>query len=147
KEISLAVTVVSKEISQVVEIEIVRIAKTLRDDLTLFAVGREPEQGATLGRANERMGTSRVVPIKAAIVPANDIPPAVRPLAHGMAAVFSISQRQQMLGRAIGLSFAVAVPVARQPASAAEIKVVAVEAHAHAALRGSRKQRSLIRLA
>src|SRR5258708_37998282 len=71
--------------------------------------------------------------IDAAAVAADDIEPAVRAFADGMTAVFLESQGNELLGRSVGLSPALAIPIARQPAVAAEVEIVAVETQAHAA--------------
>src|SRR5713226_6824879 len=144
KEISFAIAVVGEEIAQFIEVEIVRIAESVCDHLTLPAIGGQAEQGTTLHLTNGRMGQGYVLGSKAAVVAANDVPPAVRSLAHGVAAVLREGQRDDALGWPICSTLSAAVLVARKPAAAAEIEVIAVETHAHAARRGRRKERGFI---
>src|SRR5437016_798263 len=74
KEIALAVTVVGEEIAQLVEVEIIRIAESVCDHLTLPAIGGQAEQGTALHLSNGRMGQGYVLGSEAAVIAANDVP-------------------------------------------------------------------------
>jgi hypothetical protein len=147
EEIAFAVAVVGEQVAGGVEVEVVGVAEAVGNHLGLLAIRGEPEQTAGFGVRDGGVRQGDVLRVDAAVVAADDIPPAIGPFAHGVAAVLAGLQRGDMFGRPIGLALAGRVAVAREPVVATEVKVGAIEAEAHAAGGRDGEERGLVRLA
>src|SRR5438132_9190432 len=85
KEFTFAIAVVREEVAGRVKVKVIGIAEAVGDDFSLPAIGRETQERSALGIAYGRMRQGHVLAVDAAVIAADEIPPAVGPLAHGVA--------------------------------------------------------------
>ena len=100
EEIPFDVAVVCKHVAGGVEVEIVGLRKPWAMTLALFeqSGGRRSKAPASESRIGEFGRVACMLPIDFAVIAADDVPPAIRSLAHRMAAVFGVRQGDECSG-------------------------------------------------
>jgi hypothetical protein len=140
QNIRLRVAVVGEGVTLAVEIEIVGVAKTLRDDAVSRRIARrDPKQRAPLDRLIAQRPDRSPPPRQPRLVPHQDVERAIRPPADGMRAVFGEGQVHDAFRRSVRPVVTIGIPHPPQRPISDEVQIVSHETKAHAARRGLAK--------
>src|SRR6266513_2858804 len=101
KIVALDVAVVSEQVAKSIEVEIIGIAKPMRDRFDLSALGRESDQSACLDIPYRRRRSADKLRPEACIIPADHVNPAIRPFANGVAAMFPCAKPKKPFRRSV----------------------------------------------
>ena len=130
----LGVAVVREKVAPPVEVKIVWIAKAARQRLKGFAVRRKSNDRAAFGFLEWRLRRIKLAGREAGVVAADEIKPAVRPLADRVCSVLAVGQAQELPGRPVRSAIGVGIVVAEQGTVGHSPQVGSVEQHAHRAV-------------
>ena len=133
EEIAFHIAVVGEDVTEPVEIEVVRVAEAVRNDFRIPAIRRQTQQASRFRLANRRVRQRDVLLTEAGVVAADEIPPAVRPFAHRVTAMLGEMEREKFLRRTVRFAIAIAIVITRKPAVTGEVEIVPVKAHSHPA--------------
>src|SRR5437016_10195143 len=99
KVVALNVAVVSEQIAESIEVEIVRIAKTMRDRLHFSALRRETDQRPGLDVPDRWPGAGDKLRAEPRVISADQIEPAIGSFANRMAAMFARANSKKAFRR------------------------------------------------
>ncbi len=131
KKVALDIAVVSEDFAESVEVEIVRVAKAMRNRFDLAALDRESKQRPCFNVANGRRRRGHMLRSKSRIIPSNQIKPAIGPFANRMPAMFTCANPKQFFRRPVSDAILIGILEPKDSAITRKIKIIAISAEAH----------------